>query len=484
MSALTHLSSCGEGRGGGNRLRAIVALAAATLMLAWPAAVSAATPSFGSGSDTDLARMLSDVGFRGDRLITALEVMFAESGGDPRALNPSGARGIFQFMPNTLADDSCAYDPVCASQMTFQVTAGGADWRRWEAFTSGAYQRFSARAHAAVRLAAIDAAAPQLVNQPQFGLPTLDPQKLIYQTIAGMLYGADQFLIGEMEKLWNPMVTGTDDLNGSTSFGSVVVVDNSKLRNIWGISFSVATGALLVLLFTLSVVMWMVQEGVGARHDLVRNLLYFFLAVILMGSSFFLISQLLVLDNALVSAVNNQAVIELRSLPAYQGLGLKDPSSMQEAKQLLDVIVLFLVGLFIGVELIVLFFIYFLRIVLIWALVVLAPFVLAASILPGARGIAIYWARLLCVTVFFKFVNVLVFLTFVLMGAAAQVAVFNLLIVGTMLLFMILVPTTLLRAMSEPHLAAAAFQQGWTTTTRYAPLRLAGSQLRARLAQR
>lgn len=328
-------------------------------------------------------------------------------------------------------------------------------------------------------------APPQPANQAPLPIvPTLDPQKLVYQTLAQVLYSVDHLLIVEMEKLWNPMVTGSDDLNAPTRFGAVLEVDNSKLRNMWGISFGIATGALLVLLFTLSVVIWMVREGVGVRHDLIRNLLYFFVAVVLMGASFFLISELLVLDNALIAAVNSQTVIELRSLPAYQGLGINDPSPLQEARELVNVIALFLIGLFVGVELVILFFIYFLRIILIWVLVVIAPFVLAVSILPGARGIAIYWARLLCVTVFFKFVNVLIFVTFVLMGAAAQVALFNLLIVATMLIVLILVPTTLIRAMAEPHLAAAAFQEGWARTTRYEPLRVAGSQLRGRLARR
>jgi hypothetical protein len=217
------------------------------------------------------------------------------------------------------------------------------------------------------------------------------------------------------------------------------------------------------------------------RHDLIRNLLYFFFTIIVMGSSYFLISQLLNIDNALISAVDSQVVVELRSLPAYQGLGLKDPSSIQEAKQLVDVIALFLIGLFVGLELAALFVIYFIRIILIWVLVVLAPFVLAVGILPGARGMVVYWARLLMVAVFFKFVNVLVFVTFVFMAAAAQAALYNLLLVGAMLLFMIAVPTMLIRATAEPHLAVTSLNDTWSRTLRYAPLRTAGAQLRARL---
>src|SRR5690348_3621964 len=54
---------------------------------------------------------------------------------------------------------------------------------------------------------------------PGLQLPTLDPQKVIYQAIAGILYAFDQTLIAEMEKVCNPMVAGSDDLSGKESFG-------------------------------------------------------------------------------------------------------------------------------------------------------------------------------------------------------------------------------------------------------------------------
>jgi hypothetical protein len=321
--------------------------------------------------------------------------------------------------------------------------------------------------------------APGQVQLPS--LPSLDPQKLIYQTIAGILYSMDRLLMTEMEGLWNPMVTGTDDLNGRTNFGQALVVDNSHLRSMWGISLGIATGSMLVLLFTLSAVLWMFRSAVGVQHDLARNLVYFFASVILMAGSFFLITQVIAIDNALVSAVNSQVTVELRALPAYQNLGLKDPTTIQEIDQLLQAISLFLIGLFIGLELIFLFVIYFIRLILIWVLVVLAPFVLAVGILPGARGIVVYWSRLLLATIFLKFVNVLVFMTFVLMGATSAAGLFNVLLVVTMLLFMILVPGALFRAMAEPHLAIASVQETWSRTTHYTPLRVAGAQFLSRL---
>jgi hypothetical protein len=73
-------------------------------------------------------------------------------------------------------------------------------------------------------------------------------------------------------------------------------------------------------------------------------------------------------------------------------------------------------------------------------------------------------------------VNVLVFTTFVLMSAASSAAIFNEVLIFTMLFFMILVPGTLFRAMAEPHLALSAASDTWHRTVNYQPLRAAGGQ--------
>src|SRR5690349_1030695 len=87
--------------------------------------------------------------------------------------------------------------------------------------------------------------SPSGPGLPGLQLPTLDPQKVIYQAIAGMLYAFDQTLVAEMEKVWNPMVAGSDDLNGKENFGPGLIVDNSQLSRMWTVSFGIATGSLL-----------------------------------------------------------------------------------------------------------------------------------------------------------------------------------------------------------------------------------------------
>ena len=319
---------------------------------------------------------------------------------------------------------------------------------------------------------------------PGLQLPTLDPQKVIYQAIAGILFAFDQSLISEMEKVWNPMVAGSDDLTGKENFGPGLVVDNSQLSRMWTVSFGIATGSLLVMLFALSALLWMLGQTIGNKHDIWRNLVYFLFTVILMAFSFFLVNQLLTVDNALVSGVNGQVSIELRSLLAFQNLqnsALQDPSAIQDVHDLLKAITTLLVVVFVALELVVLFVVYFVRLILLWVLVVVAPFAFAFSIIPAGRGLVIYWARLLVATVAIKFVNVLVFTTFVFMDAASDVALLNVFLVATMLLFMIMVPATLMRALGEPGGAIVAVQQTWRATTHHQPLRQATSGLMRRL---
>jgi hypothetical protein len=322
-------------------------------------------------------------------------------------------------------------------------------------------------------------------NLPGIQLPTLDPQKVIYQAIAGILFAFDQTLIGELEQVWNPMVAGQDDLTGKQNFGPGLVVDNSQLSKMWTVSFGIATGSLLVLLFALSALLYLLGQTLGGgRSTYWRYLVYFLFTVVLMGFSFFLVNQLLTVDNALVGAVNGQVSVELRSLLAFQNLqnaALKDPSAIQDVHDLLKAITTLLVVVFVALELVVLFIVYFVRLILLWVLVVVAPFAFAFSILPAGRGLVIYWCRLLIATVAIKFVNVLVFTTFVLMGAASDVALLNVILVATMLLFMIMVPATLMSALGEPSKGIMAVQETWRATAHHQPLRQATSGLMSRI---
>src|SRR3979409_1475134 len=99
-------------------------------------------------------------------------------------------------------------------------------------------------------------------------LPDFNPTKAIYQAMGGLLYGMDSMFSDEMSQIWNPLVAGGDNLDGTENAG--VLVDNTKLKQMWGISLGIASGSLLVLLFTVMVLLWMVGDFVGAGHELGR----------------------------------------------------------------------------------------------------------------------------------------------------------------------------------------------------------------------
>jgi hypothetical protein len=295
----------------------------------------------------------------------------------------------------------------------------------------------------------------------QVSLGGFDFVSLAYSTIGNTLYSFDGYLVDLLSRLWGPLVVGEDNLNGGKQLGSVLEVDNSKLRLVWGISLSVATGSLLVLMLTLVAVTVITQQMVSQRSDAIRGAAMVIGVVALMGASFFLVTQLIAVDNGLVSAFSRNATLELRSLPAWQGIGLQNPSTLTDAHDLLMALLEAGLMLVVVVELGVLIVMYFIRLVLIWILVAVAPFALAASILPGGRAVTIHWAKLTVVAVFLKFLNTLVFLTFVFMAAASGTGLFNELLVLGMLFFMLLVPRFLMRAVSEPVGLVRAARSTW-----------------------
>lgn len=77
--------------------------------------------------------------------------------------------------------------------------------------------------------------AVQPTSKPARGagiFPDFNPTKAIYQAIGGLLYGMDSMFSDEMSQIWNPLVAGGDNLDGSENAG--VLIDNTKLKQMWG----------------------------------------------------------------------------------------------------------------------------------------------------------------------------------------------------------------------------------------------------------
>ena len=292
----------------------------------------------------------------------------------------------------------------------------------------------------------------------------IDFVQLAYSAIGHTLYSLDGYLVDVLNGLWQPLVVGEDNLEGGKQIGGVLEVDNSKLHLVWEISLGIATGSLLVLMLTLVAVTLVTQQVVSQRRDAVKGAVMVIGAVALMAASFFLVSQLIAVDNGLVSAFSGNVALELHSLPAWQGIGLQNPDTLTTAHDLLMAVLEGFLMLVVVVELALLIVVYFIRLVLIWVLVVVAPFALAAMILPGGKAITIHWAKLTFTAVFLKFLNTLVFLIFVFMAVVSGIGFYNELLVLGMLLFMILVPRFLMRAISEPRGLAKALRTTYLRT--------------------
>jgi hypothetical protein len=449
-------------------------------------------------SDTDIAKILASGGFQTASLITGIEIVLAESGGNTTARNSntdgSVDRGMWQINSvHASVTDACADDPVCATKYAFQLSRSGTYWKDWVTYNTGAYQRFSARAHAAVsslapgcdflwdsscpvKLAwqgvvgavqALPVAANGLPSLP--GLPSIDPGKLIAQAIAEIGYAADAAMLKSFEGLWNAMLAGEDNIGGKESWAGAVVFDLTPVKKAWGIALAIAAGSSLLTLVFLIAVLWLMLSG-GARHESARLLVRVLGIVIVMSASFFLIAQVIEVDNALVGAINSGVALELRQLPAYQGLGLKDPSSLQQMSDIANALILTAGVLILIVEMFLVTALYIVRVIVIVALVVSSPFWILAGVLPGGLGVTVYCARLLLATIFMKFVNALIFGAFLLLAASAQ-GVFNVLLLAGLLFVMLLVPGTLFRAMAAPHPLVMSAHETLRGAVTYAPLR-------------
>ena len=86
-------------------------------------------------SPREVARLARDVGgWRGAELVKAVQVVLAESRGNPRAVyrnaNGSTDRGLWQLNTGTQPDDQVAFDPVAATRFARKLY-DKRGWRPW-----------------------------------------------------------------------------------------------------------------------------------------------------------------------------------------------------------------------------------------------------------------------------------------------------------------------------------------------------------------
>ncbi|MCE6994819.1 transglycosylase SLT domain-containing protein [Saccharothrix sp. S26] len=111
-----------------------------------------------------IARHAHDAGFRGQDLTIAVAVALAESGGDPRAHNPTppdnsyglwqinmlGAMGPARRREFGLESNRELFDPAENARAAYEISGRGRSWTPWSTYTSGAYKRHLDRARRGV----------------------------------------------------------------------------------------------------------------------------------------------------------------------------------------------------------------------------------------------------------------------------------------------------------------------------------------------
>lgn len=104
-------------------------------------------------SDRQIAAAAAGAGFPPGEIATAVAVALAESSGNPNALNPSGAAGLWQILRSAHPDLFARYrwnDPNDNARMAYAVWRdAGQSWRPWVAYTTGRHLAYVGRARKA-----------------------------------------------------------------------------------------------------------------------------------------------------------------------------------------------------------------------------------------------------------------------------------------------------------------------------------------------
>ncbi|SHN76366.1 hypothetical protein SAMN05660350_02418 [Geodermatophilus obscurus] len=143
-------------------LRLGIVVVLALIALAVPAPATAAADASASAAADLCAEVASQAGFSGDRLVTAVAVGMGESSCRPDAYNANGPtkgcpngsvdRGLWQINNcwHPSVSKNCAYDAQCNANAAYRISAKGANFKPWVAYTNGSYEKHLDAARAAV----------------------------------------------------------------------------------------------------------------------------------------------------------------------------------------------------------------------------------------------------------------------------------------------------------------------------------------------
>ena len=143
-------------------VRSGIVVILALVALAVPAPAKAAHDASASAAVDLCATVASRAGFSGEGLVTAVAVGMGESSCRPDAQNTNGPtkgcpngsvdRGLWQINScwHPSVSQSCAFDAQCNANAAYRISAKGANFRPWVAYTNGSYRTYLDAARAAV----------------------------------------------------------------------------------------------------------------------------------------------------------------------------------------------------------------------------------------------------------------------------------------------------------------------------------------------
>jgi len=100
-----------------------------------------------------IAQVAYAAGFRGDALVTATAVAFAESSGRTDVVNSIGCVGLWQIYQKVhpwAGTIDQLKNPATNARAAYVISNHGTTWKPWEAYTRGMHVKYLAAARAAV----------------------------------------------------------------------------------------------------------------------------------------------------------------------------------------------------------------------------------------------------------------------------------------------------------------------------------------------
>lgn len=148
-------------------------------------------------SDSAIAQLAVNAGFKGSDIPTAVAVALAESGGNPDAKNPSGAEGLWQVMWALHGFSGNAFDPQTNANAAHTVWSQQG-WAAWTTWKNGRYLVYMGRASVAAATTANHGSNSSGSSSTSSNATSAGVSGLQKATMGGLWLRVGAFLLGTL----------------------------------------------------------------------------------------------------------------------------------------------------------------------------------------------------------------------------------------------------------------------------------------------